>query len=338
MVTSVVHYLNRKLAFRFADRRAFIVVVLILVTLTVLRNEIWRDETTLWADAIRKSPGRVRPYNLLSMAYFKRGEFEKAAEVGERAIRENPEIDFEFRELLGNSYVKLGRYDKAVESFMKSAEVHNVAGAYNNVGVTYLYMWEDLKQRKASLSEDEFQKQKTEILNNASRAFLKSLELNPDFLWGLDAYVNVHFDLGDTDIVRKTAETKLGEGERFDSLYILAKLLFNEGRFADALPYFDRAAVVVPQDKTALSLDPVFIEASHNLGLVYAAKNDFAAAEEAFTEALRTDPNHILTHLEIAKVYVRQGKANKAKEHLQFVLSRQPGNASALQLMQMIGY
>jgi tetratricopeptide (TPR) repeat protein len=175
----------------------------------------------------------------------------------------------------------------------------------------------------------------------------------------------VHFDLGDTNTLRRTAETKLSEGEHFDSLYILAKLMFNEGRFADALPYFERAAVVVPQDesyklffynwafalnragnldraieayKTALSLDPVFIEASHNLGLVYAAKNDFAAAEEAFTEALRTDPNHILTHLEIAKVYVRQGKANKAKEHLQFVLSRQPGNASALQLMQMIGY
>jgi 3-methyl-2-oxobutanoate hydroxymethyltransferase len=62
------------------------VVLVVLTTGTVLRNEIWRDEVRLFSDVVAKSPRKPRPYNLLIKALMNRGEEEEAIRIGFKAL------------------------------------------------------------------------------------------------------------------------------------------------------------------------------------------------------------------------------------------------------------
>ncbi len=54
---------------------------------TVYRNTVWKNNVTLWTDAMEKSPYELLVYNNLSVAYKNVGEYEKAKEVLFRGIR-----------------------------------------------------------------------------------------------------------------------------------------------------------------------------------------------------------------------------------------------------------
>lgn len=359
-----IRFIRERSGFRWSFQGASTAIVILLVVLTVARNHVWREETRLWADAVEKAPYKARPYNALSMAYFKVGDYQKAVEVSELAIQRNPEVAAAFEETLGNMYLKLGRLDKAVEYFKKIAERGQQSLAFNNVGVTYQHMLGALRQQRQTMSEEEFTSRQRELLKNASEAFQKSLSADPEFLWALHSFIYVEFEAGNGDRIRQEAEAKLAEGEDFKSLYTVAMVYFLQNRFPEALPYFERAANkaqrieghklffyqfgytlertgaldrAIEQYTMAVRLDPIFLEAYYNMALVHVRRNDLDAAVLTFKEALRCDPIHTLTHLELAKVYVRQAKTSQAREHLQAVLSREPGNAPALQLMQKIG-
>jgi hypothetical protein len=73
--------------FRFSVGAASITVIGLLTIATVLRNEVWRDETTLWNDVVAKSPHKARPYYNLEKAYFTRAEFDHALEATQAGLR-----------------------------------------------------------------------------------------------------------------------------------------------------------------------------------------------------------------------------------------------------------
>jgi len=64
-----------------------IVLVIAFAALSYKRNSIWIEETTLWDDAIKKSPKKARPYLSHGLAFHKIGQYEKAIK--------NPEIDID---------------------------------------------------------------------------------------------------------------------------------------------------------------------------------------------------------------------------------------------------
>jgi hypothetical protein len=75
------------LAFLLADRRRpFWVLVVLVVALfgifSIQRNQIWRDEISLWNDAISKSPEKARPHYNMASAYTERGQRLNAVECG----------------------------------------------------------------------------------------------------------------------------------------------------------------------------------------------------------------------------------------------------------------
>jgi len=57
---------------------------------TAYRNTVWKNNVTLWTDAMKKSPYEPLVYNNLSVAYKNNGEYEKAKEVLFRGIRLSP--------------------------------------------------------------------------------------------------------------------------------------------------------------------------------------------------------------------------------------------------------
>lgn len=66
-------------------------LLLVLVGLTLIRNEVYRSESALWEDTARHSPLKARPYNNLGNAYFLTGNYEKAEQAYLTALNLNPD-------------------------------------------------------------------------------------------------------------------------------------------------------------------------------------------------------------------------------------------------------
>jgi hypothetical protein len=65
-------------------------VVALLVALTLLRNEVWRSQVSLWQDALAKSPGKARVYANLGTALHLAGKRDEAVTYYCKAIVLDP--------------------------------------------------------------------------------------------------------------------------------------------------------------------------------------------------------------------------------------------------------
>ncbi|TAN42996.1 MAG: tetratricopeptide repeat protein [Nitrospirae bacterium] len=83
---------------------AGLIALTIVASLSVTayaRNEVWRDEISLWSDVVSKSPNKARGYNNLGSAYLKRQNYDLAIEMFNKALAADP--------TLALAYYNLGR-------------------------------------------------------------------------------------------------------------------------------------------------------------------------------------------------------------------------------------
>ncbi|MFH0762530.1 MAG: tetratricopeptide repeat protein [Candidatus Omnitrophota bacterium] len=77
------------------DIRITVILLSIIVafysTVAYSRNFYWKSEFSLWDDAIRKSPRKVRAYNERGIAYVRLGNYKKALDNFAMAISLNPD-------------------------------------------------------------------------------------------------------------------------------------------------------------------------------------------------------------------------------------------------------
>lgn len=83
-------------------------VVLVLAVATLVRNQVWRNDVSLWADSVVKSPGKSRPHVNLGTALVERGRFDIAAGELRRALELDPGSSWA-RAQLGVALLSLGR-------------------------------------------------------------------------------------------------------------------------------------------------------------------------------------------------------------------------------------
>ena len=331
---------------------------------TIQRNYVWADEVRLFKDVVEKSPEKERGYNLLAFAYSNRGQFYEAIKVLEAGLQRQPNKMSQYSDMLGNLYLKTGQYDRAVGLFKKGTESFTgdaLPIAWNNLGVSYLYKWNDLRARKAQMSETEFGGRTEDILKPAADAFLKVQELDPGMTMALDEYINVMSYRGKGVEMEGAAIERLKHNQNFSDTYTVGKVAFNRSDWTRADEYFEKAEKLGPDFKFlyfnhgyalfqlmqddraidkylyAIRLDPIFIEAHHNLGLVYMRHNEFDKAAEAFAEVLRQDPKHVSSNLYLARIYISKGDKRVARSYLRTVLEVSPGDQQANQLLQQLG-
>jgi tetratricopeptide (TPR) repeat protein len=231
--------------------------------------------------------------------------------------------------------------------------------------MAYLYIWTDLQNRKSQLAAQEFESKKEEVLRPAADAFARSLEVEPDLWSALDSYINTMCWRDRSGELEREALERLNARKQgvaqFSALYTLGKVAFNNGDYANAATYFDQAEKVrgdvkillfnyayalnmLKQDdraiekyREAIRVEPIFIEAHHNLGLIYMTRKQYDKAVESFTEVLRLEPNYVSAHLNLASIYAAEGKRDLARQHLSTVLAVSPGNPQAAAMVQQLG-
>jgi tetratricopeptide (TPR) repeat protein len=334
---------------------------------TITRNYVWGDEVRLFTDVLAKSPFKERPYNDLAFAYYKRGEYNRAVAVMEQATERLPNHASNSWDTLANMYLKQGQYDKAIALMKKEIDISSgdrLALAYNNLGVAYLYIWNDLESHRNQFNTADFDSRKEQVLAPAAVAFSKALEIEPDIWASLDAYVNVMSLRGKGGEIEAGAieQSKTATGlKQFTALYTIGKVAFNNEDYATADLYFEQAekskrdvkmvfynhgyalnALNQPERAIqkylqAIRIEPIFVEAHNNLGLIYMTRKEYDKAIDSFVEVLRLDPKLVSAHLNLASIYIAEGKRDLARQHVSAALQVSPGDPQAMMMIQQFG-
>jgi len=251
------------------------------------------------------SPSNVSQKNAvllnLALAYYKKGDFESAAEQFDTLHQANPR-DVRVAILLGDSDVRLGKPATAVElleplepanaqnldleyaygtalikvgkrrdgvaRIEKVAKAGNSADAYFLAGSTFL----DLNEFESALRLDPklpgvytlagTARDKTGDVKEAEAAFRESLKINPD---------------------------------DFDANLYLGAILYKRRDLDDAKPYLDRA----------LRLNPSSSMARYEEAMFESTSGQYEAAAQDLEKLVKDDPTWLEPHVELASLYYR---------------------------------
>jgi protein O-mannosyl-transferase len=117
---------SKKMAFGIVSSVSILLISFYSV-LTIERNYVFKDDLTLWADAAKKSPNKLRVHHNLGKAYFERGRIDQAIQEGEIALRlsanlrRKESVKFVLN-LLGGAYFMKGEPDTALRMFQRAIE------------------------------------------------------------------------------------------------------------------------------------------------------------------------------------------------------------------------
>jgi Tfp pilus assembly protein PilF len=172
-----------------------IAVLMVLSFMTFKRNRVWKDELTLWKDAVAKAPEKYRTNYLYgSLLHKEKGEVDQAVRYFQRALRDDPNYSFAHNDL-GAIYLQRKEYAKAVEH-LKVAVIYDAdnAIAFKNLGLAQLYLnampeavacFEkalELDKRPENWFNLGYAYQRNGEIKKAIRQYERTIEKQPSFL------------------------------------------------------------------------------------------------------------------------------------------------------------
>lgn len=155
------------------------ILIFLLIALSVrsiFRNLDWRNQDTLWIATAKYSPSSHQNHNNLGDMYARHGDYQKAIEEFQTAIRLKPNYADAYHNL-ANVYYQIGKDDLAKEGYLKALELNPI-------------LWQS-HQNLATLA---FNKNN---FKEAEEHLLKAIEINPQVP---DLYTNlgiVYYHIGD---------------------------------------------------------------------------------------------------------------------------------------------
>jgi len=158
--------------------------------------------------------------------------------------------------------------------------------------------------------------------DNAKTAYGKALTLNP-------TNPQIHYILAQLDIANKDnkaaeADLKAAIALKQDytaAIFLLSQLQVQAGNVGEALSSALAAAYFTPNDPNIL----------FQVGILYAAQNDFANAAAALSASVTANPQFANARYFLAAVYAKQGNMKDAAAQIQVVADMSADNASAVE-------
>lgn len=104
---------------------------------TINRNNIWKDNLSLWTDAARKSPDNPVAHNEVGLAYASKGLLDIAMVEYQTALRLDPDYP-KAHNNLGVAYASEGLLENAIAQFQIALHLNpDYPKAHNNLGNVY---------------------------------------------------------------------------------------------------------------------------------------------------------------------------------------------------------
>lgn len=253
------------------------------------------DHSLRWTKA---QPGRQIAWSNLGRAYNKAGQFDKALEAYQLALRINPE-DADAWYFLGRAYSKLGQSAKEIEAYQQSLRINpEDADVWGALGDAYGKSGQSAK---------------------GIEAYQQALRINPD-------YVYVWLDLG-------RAYSKLGQSAKAVEAYQQALRINPEDALVwltlgDAYGETGQYAKRIEACQQAVRINPEYALAWLDLGLAYSKTGQLAKEVEAYQQALRINPDYALAWFGLGDAYGKYGEAAKSIEAFQQAVRIKPEEAN----------
>lgn len=131
---------------------ALAVIVASLSVRTIIRNQDWKNEDTLWIATAKVAPSGQTIHNNLGDVYARQGDFGKAVEEFKTAININPNYADAYHNL-ANTYQQMGQLDLALENYQKAVSINpQIWQSYQNIASIYF------SQEKYDLAEENIKK------------------------------------------------------------------------------------------------------------------------------------------------------------------------------------
>jgi len=119
-------------------------ILLILSVLTFMRNDIWKDEFSLWGDSLAKSPNMSRPHNNYARALHHAGRLDEAIIMYGKVVTApnvpyKSDISHKLLALanLGTVYADKGMHTEALQAYQAAVKLtvpQHAASTYFNMG------------------------------------------------------------------------------------------------------------------------------------------------------------------------------------------------------------
>ncbi len=148
-----INYLNNLKIYKNLALIIFFSLIIPALTIrTIVRNNDWQNQDTLWLAAARTSPHSPQNHNNLGDLYGRKKQWDKSIQYFKRAIELNPQYADAMHNL-ANIYWQTGEIDKAVEYYQQALE-HNpmIWQSHQNLAAIY-YDQKDFDQAKQHLEK-----------------------------------------------------------------------------------------------------------------------------------------------------------------------------------------
>ena len=231
------------------------VVILLIITscysvLSYRRNFVWKDELTLWNDAVLKSPQKARPYSGRGFAYSNKGNLDQAISDYNKAITINPEYADVYNNR-GLAYFNKGNLNQAFSDYNKAIEINpNNAEAYYNRGNAYF--------NKGNLNQ---------AISDFNKAITINLKYADAYYNRGNAYVNKGNSPQAISDYTKAIEINPNNAEAYNNR---GSAYANKGNLNQAFSDFNKA----------ITINPKYADAYNNRGVAYFNKKDYDKAWE----------------------------------------------------------
>ena len=287
----------------------------------------------IWAAIVEEEPERVDLITAIANAQLQNGDLGAAEETARSAMSIDPGFHAAHN-ILTLVYINTGRLDEAEQlaSYVTARDPEN-AEAHFNLGVIY-----DAKG----------------LNSYALSAFSRSVKLRGDYDESRINLANAYIKAGRLTEAREHLDAALDINPRSaHAWHLIGNICRAEGDNAGALeayrealgnaPYYAPprvgAAIVhsragsLAEAKKVLEDGVVYGEdlplIYTNLGIVNRNLGDEREAEKSFKKALEAEPAYVPARLDLARLYLAQGKQDEARAQAENVIRLDPNNAQA---------
>jgi tetratricopeptide (TPR) repeat protein len=244
----------------------FVIIIASDSYLTYERNNVWKDEFSLWNDNAEKTPNLPRALVNRGVAYGNLGQWDKAIADYSKAIGINPEYTDGYYDL-GVAYGNLGQWDREIACQSKAIEIDpNYMKAYYGRGSAY----GNLGQLDKTIAD-----------------YSKAIGIYPKYT---EAYNNRGLTYATLGQMEK-AINDFSSVIRFDPNN--ARAYSNRGIAYAKLGQLEQA---IADFSRSIEIQPVNVIAYSNRGISYANLGQLEKAITDFSSALEIDPKNSVAY------------------------------------------
>ncbi|MBU0606132.1 MAG: tetratricopeptide repeat protein [Candidatus Omnitrophica bacterium] len=267
--------------------------------LTYSRNFIWKNEFTLWDDAVRKSPNKARPLNNRGKVYQDKGDIDQALSDYNKAIELNSEYADAYNNR-GNAYTQKDNFDQALSDYNKAIELNpKYVDAYSNRGNAYT--------QKGNPDQG---------ISDCNKA----IEINPKYA---DAYSNrgiAYIKKSNFDQAISDCNKAIGINPKHADAYNnRGNAYINKGNFDQAISDCNKA----------IGINPKHADAYNNRGRAYVQKGNLDQSISDYNKAIEANPKHTDAYNNRGNAYTQTGNIDQALSDYNKAIEINPEYASS---------